>query len=388
MDFLKRSWCSINLDNLDYNINLLKKIAKKDLISVVKANAYGHGDKEVALKLQKCGIKWFAVSNYNEAHVLRKAGITGEILILGYTPPEYAGVMIDENITQTVYCIDYAKSLANNIALGKLKVHIKVDTGMNRIGFNQSENHDALEEVLKMKSLAPLDICGMFTHFSCADSFASEDEKYTLKQMKVFDKLSKALKENGVRLEYLHVQNSAGITNYESDKEKYNLARAGILMYGLPHSADVKGDVPVRPLLEWRTIVEMVKMIPKGSQVSYGRTFTADKPISVATLTIGYADGYLRAFSNKADVLIHGKRCRILGRVCMDQMVVDVTGMDVKIGDTAVVLGRDGDEEITADELARIAGTINYEIVCGISRRVPRVYYENSEIVDVADDSL
>jgi len=386
MDFLKRTWCEIDLNCLQYNINLLQRIAKKELMAVVKANAYGHGDRYVSQTLQEAGIHRFAVSNYNEAVNLRRYGITGSILILGYTPPECADELIEHSITQTVHCLEYGRQLSANATKGKVLVHIKADTGMSRIGFPQNEHCDSSEEILKLTKLPNLQICGLFTHFACADSFQPDDEAYTRKQMQALDTLAAELRAHGVELECVHAQNSAGITNYVNDG--YNCARAGISMYGLNPSADVKGDVPIRPLLSLKTTVSMVKTIPAGTQVCYGRTFTAPHEMQAATLTIGYADGYYRDFSNKADVLIHGKRCRVLGRVCMDQIVVDVTGVEVQMGDTATVIGVDGEECITADELAGIANTINYEIVCSISRRVPRVYYKDGKMIDVLDDSV
>lgn len=387
MNYLKRTWCDIDLNCLKYNIEQIKSIAKKELFAVVKANAYGHGDEFVSKTLQECGIRHFAVSNYNEARNLRSFGITGEILILGNTPYEYVNDMIKYDISQTVYDIDYAKSLNSHIKEGKLKVHIKIDTGMCRIGFLQNEVHDAYNEIKHLYTMDKFDIKGIFTHFSCADSYNEQDEEFTKRQINRFDKVLKDLEDNNIKIPIVHTQNSAGIINYDCSG-KYTHARAGVAMYGLKPSDDINPNIKLKPILSIKTTVAMVKEIDENSEICYGRTFKANEKMKVATLTIGYADGYCRAFSNRADVLINGKRCRVLGRVCMDQTVVDVTGLDVNIGDIAIVVGRSLDEEITMDELALIDNTINYELVCGISCRVPRVYYLDGNIIGVVDDSI
>ena len=356
-------------------------------MAVVKADAYGHGDKRISVAAQKAGVTRFAVSNINEALNLRHAGVTGEILILGYTPEEMVSVLQEYGITQTVHSLEYAQKLDNAVEVGVVKVHIKVDTGMNRIGFPQNEQHDSFEDILQVNKLSGLNCCGIFTHFSCADSYSEEDVEYTKRQMKYLDELIDRLENQGIRFEVIHAQNSAGTINYPNPR--YNCARVGISMYGLDPSGEMKGKADMKPVLEWKTAVSLVKNIPAGSQVSYGRTFTASQNMKVATLAIGYADGYYRCFSSKADVLIHGIRCRILGRVCMDQMIVDVTNVeDVQMGDVATLIGEDGNEKITADELAALADTINYEVVCSISRRVPRVYYQDGQQIDAVDYSL
>lgn len=388
MDYLKRSWCEINLDFLHHNMEQLQKAAGKELIAVVKADAYGHGDSHIVSELEHCGIRRYAVSNFNEAMNLRRCGIQGEILILGYTPPELAKTMIDRQIIQTVHCTEYAEQLNAAAAEKQIKVHLKIDTGMSRIGFAQTEFQDSTAEILNLfQKCKSLNICGIFTHFSCSDSFDPQDEAFTQKQMKYFDRLLEKLKEQQITFESIHAQNSAGITNYHN--ENYNCARAGIFMYGLNPSSDIKGNFSVSPLLSWKTVVTMVKEIPAGAQVSYGRTFTAEHPMKIATLAVGYADGYSRRLSSKGDVLIHGRRCRILGRVCMDQMMVDVSSLEhVKMGDIALLIGQEGNELITAEELAQICGTIGYEIICNISRRVPRVYLKNGREIDMVDYSI
>lgn len=387
MNYLKRTWCDIDLNNLKYNIQQLKSIVNKELFAVVKANAYGHGDEFISKTLQDCGINYFAVSNYNEAKNLRSFGIKGEILILGHTPTQYVEDMIKENISQTIYDMDYANDIKKYINDKKLKVHIKIDTGMCRIGFLHDEKNNALASVKQIINCDKFNVQGIFTHFSSADSFDNLDIQFTKKQMDRFDSLLDLIKKENIFIPIVHTQNSAGIINYNNNY-RYTHARAGVIMYGLKPSDDIKETINVKPLLSIKTTIAMVKEIDKDYEICYGRTYKSKGKMKVATLTIGYADGYCRAFSNRAEVLVNGVRCKILGRVCMDQTVIDVSGIDVKIGDTAVIVGYDKGEHITVDELASFNDTINYEFVCGISCRVPRVYHLDQKIIGVVDDSV
>lgn len=385
MKFLKRTWCEIDLNTLEYNIHLIRCTAQKDVMAIVKANAYGHGDKQVALTCQQCGIRRFGVSNLNEALMLRRFGITGEILILGYTAPEYADLLVKHRITQALISLEYGQALSA-AANRPVKVHLKLDTGMSRVGFF-AQDGVPIDELKATAALPNLEIEGVFSHFACSDSFVEADVRYANWQIKNFDRALNELQEAGISPSVIHIQNSAGILNYSHPQS--NCVRAGIILYGLHPSEDIPPvGTELKPILTMKTIVEQVKAIPAGTQISYGCTFTTDTDRTVATLAVGYADGYFRLLSNRADVLIHGKRCRVLGRVCMDQMIVDVTGVRVQMGDEAVLIGRDGGEEIRVEELAGHIGTINYELVCDISRRVPRVYSKNGAIVDVVDDSL
>lgn len=385
-NFLHRTWCEINLDDLHYNINLINRLSEKKVIAVVKANAYGHGDFMIARELQSCGVDFFAVSNIEEALLLRKAEITGEILILGYTPADEVKRLFDYNITQAVFDLDYAKEL--NSALintgKKIKVHIKVDTGMNRIGFMQNTFCDSFEEIISVTKLQNLIIEGIFTHLCVADSDSKDDIIYTKHQLDNLDKLVERLNKNGVNFKFIHAQNSAGLITLKDDT--FNAVRAGIVLYGLSPSPEYKDKADFKPIMSLKSTVSQVKTIPKGSFISYGRTFVSEREMTVATVAAGYADGYYRALSSKADVLINGVRCKVLGRVCMDQLIVDVSGVkDVKRGVTVTLFGKDKNECITLDELATLSDTINYEIACNINRRVPRVYIKNGEIVKVID---
>lgn len=384
--FVKRTWCEVNLNHIQYNIDLIQRTAKKEVIAVVKADAYGHGDKYICRELAASGVKWFAVSGVSEALVLRREGFAQNILILGYTPPECAAALSDNHITQTVYDLDYARALDAALRrCGKqLDVHVKVDTGMHRIGFEESGRIHAADAIRQVAAMESFRLTGIFTHFCHADSDEPSAVDYTRRQMQHLADAVEELRQAGITFPMIHAQNSAGIIRYPNDC--CNSVRAGIILYGLPPSDELAGELAVKPALTWKSIVTMVKTVEAGAAVSYGRTYTAPDRRVLATVAVGYADGYSRLFSSKADVLIHGRRCRITGRVCMDQMMVDVTGVpDVRIGDEVTLIGKDGTEEITADELARLEGTINYEIVCNLGRRVPRIYYRDGKPAGVED---
>ena len=374
-DYIKRTWCEIDLNALKYNIDTIKSITDKKIIAVVKANAYGHGDVEVSKELQSLGIDYFAVSNIDEAIHLRSNGITGSILILGYTPVENADLLSKYDVIQAVVGYDYAVSL--NQALkgfgSTAKVHLAIDTGMSRIGFVQNGSNDATDEIVKVYSLSNLIVDGMFTHLCVADSFKDVNVSFTEYQLKNLDTIVNELKSLGYDCGLVHAQNSAGLTNLQ--KPQYDAVRAGIILYGLNPSDDVRKDIVYKPILSFKSVVSLVKYIHSGDTVGYGRTFTAKDTIKVATVSAGYADGYNRLLSNRADVLIHGRRCKVIGNVCMDQFMVDVSELDdVKCGDVVTLVGKDGNQEITLDELANLVGTINYELACDINVRATRVY--------------
>jgi alanine racemase len=375
--YRKRTWCEIDLQALKYNIDTIKSITDKRIIAVVKANAYGHGDVEISTKLQNLGIDYFAVSNVDEAIKLREHGITGEVLILGYTPVEEAELLSKYDIIQAGLGYDYAVALDSSLkAKGcKARVHLAIDTGMHRIGFVQNESHDALEDIKRVYELENLSIEGMFTHLCVADSFRQDNVDFTEYQMQNLDTLVDELKRLGYNCGLVHAQNSAGLTNLQ--KPQYGAVRAGIILYGLNPSDDVRKDIIYKPIMSLKSVVSLVKELSIGDTVGYGRTFTADKSMKIAVVTAGYADGYSRLLSNKGEVLIHGTRCKIVGNVCMDQFMVDISHLDgVTSGDVVTLVGQDGDEVITLDELANIVGTINYELACNISLRASRVYLD------------
>lgn len=386
-NLLKRTWAEIDLDHLAQNIRVIQeRVAGKQLMAVVKADAYGHGDHIIAQELNRLGITFFGVSNIEEALSIRGAGVTGEILILGVTPAEFAQTLAKQNITQAVFCTEYARELsaAAEAAGVRIKAHLKIDTGMGRIGFVQQQNADATEEILAVAGLKGLQIEGIFSHFSVADTLDAASEAYTAEQQQSFDTLVNGLRNAGLALPYVHLQNSAGIIRHPDPL--CNMVRMGISMYGLSPSPDFAGLLPVKPLMELKTTIAMIKEIPAGRSISYGRTFVSEKPMRVATVPVGYADGYRRALSNRAVMLLHGKPAPVLGTVCMDQLILDVTDIpQARAGDVVTVFGRSGDAFLSVEELAALSETIGYEIICGLSRRVPRVYLRDGKPAETVD---
>ncbi len=378
MDFLHRTWAEIDLSALKNNFKEIKKsVGDAKIMSVVKANAYGHSVYDIAPVLEKCGSDCFAVSNIDEAMQLREMGIKADILILGYTPADMAETLSRENITQTVYSIDYAAALSDKATKSgvTVKIHIKLDTGMSRLGFNcRDASQSEIDEAIAAAKLSGLKFDGIFTHFASADRCEDEDDGFTDTQYSRFLDAVEKFKAAGLEVGTCHCCNSAA-SLLDSDK-LLNMCRPGIVLYGLPPSSKLELKEKLIPVMTLKSVVSMVKTIKKGDTVSYGRTFTAERDIKIATVAAGYADGYPRALSNKAYVLINGKKANIVGRVCMDQLCVDVTDIDdVKMGDEVILFGK----ELPAHILADICGTINYEIVCGISPRVPRIMVNNDE---------
>lgn len=364
-----RSWAEINLEKLRTNYNkCCKTIGEStNFIAVVKANAYGHGDIQVAKQLSSCGIKGFAVSNIDEAKRLRCGGIKEEILILGYTPIERADELIEYGITQTLLSWDYAVLIANT---GKrIKCQFAIDTGMSRIGLN-ANNPIECERTIRLFANT-LEINGLFTHLCVADCDDDESKKFTYNQIELFEKVVSRVKD--LNLKFCHCLNSAGGLWHKTSSE--TIVRLGIILYGLkPDYSNILPD-EITPILSWKSVVSMVKEVYPGDTVGYGRTYLVDHQMKIATVPTGYADGYSRSLSNKGYVLINGNRAEIIGRICMDQMMVDISGIEnVEIGTEVVLIGKSGNQCITADDLANVIGTIGYEIVCNISERVDRIY--------------
>lgn len=357
---LKRSWVEINLNLLASNYQIYKSQLSsfQEIMAVVKADAYGHGEKKVAEVLQRIGCKHFAVSNIEEAIALREAGINGQILILGYTPISSIPELLQYDITQALLSEEYAELLSEK----GIKAQFAIDTGMNRIGLDADDNTECERVIRKYNSAFQL--TGLFTHLCVADT--PSEKVFTEKQV---DKI-KAIVDSvsDLKLPYIHCMNSAG----GLWTEPYgNLVRLGIILYGLRPDFDNELPEGIKPCLEWKSVASMIKKVYPGETIGYGRTYKVDKEMTIATIPTGYADGYNRLLSNQGHVLIGGRVAPIVGRVCMDQMMVDVTDIpDVKFEDEVVLLG----EGYTADDMARDAGTIGYEIVCDISKRVPRVY--------------
>lgn len=371
MNYLNRTWAEIDINALIHNFKTIKSAADgRAVMAVVKANAYGHSVADVAPVLQNEGADFFAVSNLDEALQLRECGIVKPVLVLGYTPVDMAKTLIENDISQCVYSLEYAKKLSKRATeTGNLKIHIKLDTGMSRLGFNcRTDELFGIEEALTAATLPSFMLEGIFTHFAVSDRTADTEDGFTDEQYMRYLKAVDIFEDNGLEADFCHCCNSGAILN-DSDK-LLSMCRPGIILYGLSPTgkdAEKHGLIPVMTL---KSVVSMVKELPAGQTISYGRTHKTEGPLKIATIAAGYADGYPRALSDKAHVLIKGKKAKILGRVCMDQMVVDVSGIDdVKIGDEVLLFGK----ELPVDLLADICGTINYEIVCGISPRVPRV---------------
>ena len=371
-----RAWAEIDLSALEHNVRTVQAMLPKQTayMAVVKANAYGHGDKAICQKLWELGVRWFAVSNLEEALSVRKYCPYGEIFILGYTPPEFAPELARNNIIQGVLSLSYAQQL-QSFAHQPVRCHIKLDTGMGRIGFRSDSPEDCARALLPLFDLEKLSIEGIYTHFAVADEDTAVSMAFTERQFTLFMGVCNRLQADGVNVGLRHCCNSAGTLLHPA--YHLDMCRLGLSQYGLDPDPCMKALLDVRPAMSLYTVVSMVKEIPAGATVSYGRQYTAPTPRRIATVAIGYADGYPRSMSNRAEMLLHGKRAPVIGRVCMDQLMLDVTDIpEACMGDIAVVAGSEGGESVTFDDMARWAGTINYEIICGISKRVPRVITE------------
>ena len=388
-EILRRTWAEIDLDALARDFQAVREAANPQakVCCVVKADAYGHGAVRIAREFEGLGADWFAVSNLEEALQLRLGGIQKPILVLGYTPPEEAAALSNHHISQCVYSLDYARDLsrAAEEAGATVNIHVKIDTGMSRLGFyyqDISRDEATVQEVKAACQLPGLHPEGIFTHFAVSDEGKAGDA-FTMQQFGCFKEMIEALLREDIDFEVRHCANSAAVFDYPLSH--LDMVRAGIVIYGLYPSEELRHKPDLTPVLSLRSVVSHVKTVKPGATISYGRKFTAQKEMKVATVPGGYADGYPRILSAKgAQVLIGGKRCPILGRVCMDQLMADVSALpDVKVGDMVTLIGRDGEEAITADELASLEGSINYEVVCGLSKRVPRVYLKGGKVESI-----
>lgn len=379
----------ISLDALRHNIAEFRRHVPEriKIMAVVKANAYGHGAVQTARYALQCGIDYIGVAFLDEAIELRDAGITAPILVLGYTPPKGLRTARDRDIAVTVYSEDIVEALRSmtydSVKDRKLKIHVKVDTGMGRIGVPADDTGIAFIE--QVHALPGVELEGLFTHYACADE---RDKTYTLEQHARFRRIVDVCRERGINIPHIHAGNSA--TGIDCPELTFSMLRLGISMYGLYPSEEVfKSRVHLKPVMSFVTEVVMVKTLPPGSGVSYGAAYRTAGYETIATLPVGYADGYTRLLSGKAQVLIHGQRANIVGRICMDQCMLNVSNIeDVALGDEVVLFGSQGDAQLHVEELAELLGTINYEIPCMISHRVPRVYTLNGEVVHVDNDLI
>jgi alanine racemase len=376
---LRTTWAEINLDNLAHNMREIRRISKsKDIIAVIKADAYGHGALDVAPVLIENGATRFAVAILSEAIELRNGGIKAPIMILGFTPIEQVEDVFQYDIEQTVYTLEHAKEISRKaVELNKkAKVHIKLDTGMGRIGF--LPNEESVEEVQRISKLPNLIIEGLFSHFSSADE---KDKEYTYYQLSKFNWFYERLKALNVDIKMRHISNSPSITDLP--EAHFEAIRPGIILYGYYPSKEVfKNKIEIKPVMTIKTKIVHIKNLPGGEYISYGREFKTEEESVIATLPIGYADGYTRLLKNKGKVIINGQFAPVIGRICMDQCMIDVTHIEgVKNGDEVIVMGESQGCSFTADDIAESIGTINYEILCMVSKRVPRVYIEEGKIV-------
>lgn len=393
-NIIRRTWAEINLDNIEHNYNLIRKKAnpKAKICCVIKADGYGHGAVQLAKLYEKLGADWFAVSNIEEALELRQNKISLPILILGYTPAECAALLAENNIAQACYSLEYAESLSdcakrNNVTVN---IHLKLDTGMSRIGLmcqsfqRDSKSIDTAEKICRLSNLHPQ---GVFTHFAVSDE-AEDGKTFTMQQFNCFMHTIEQLEKRGIKFEIRHCANSGAIIDYP--ETHLDMVRAGIILYGLSPSCKLKGKLDLIPAMELKSVVSLVKDIEEGSTVSYGRTYTAPNRLKTVTVPVGYADGYIRTIGKEGYVTLQGKKAKILGRICMDQLIADAAEIDnVKMNDEVLLFGNGKNGHIpTADDIANWTGTINYEVVCLVSKRVARVYLQNGKEVGTVDHLL
>ena len=378
-----RVYAEINLDAIVKNVDNLMALTKENTgaLAVVKADGYGHGDVAVAKAVAQ-KVTGYAVATLDEAVNLRENGVKKPILVLGYVDPYEFDILVSHEITATVFDVETAQLLADAARVQKKQAHchIKVDTGMRRIGPEPDENGIAI--VKQITALKELSADGIFTHFAASDE---TDKTSAEHQFKLFTDFTGRLEKEGIHFTYRHCANSAAVI--DMPQVDLDMVRLGIAMYGMYPSDEVKKEkVELFPALDLKSHITMVKEIPAGEKVSYGGTFTTTRTTKLATVSVGYGDGYPRALSSKGYVLVRGQKAPIVGRVCMDQMMVDVTDIEnVTRADIVTLIGKDGDAEITVEEIAALAGTFNYEFVCDLGKRIPRSYYLNGEYIGTHD---
>ncbi|WP_061996109.1 alanine racemase [Clostridium sp. ATCC 25772] len=379
---LRPVWAEINLDKLAHNMREIKRVSKsKGIIAVVKADAYGHGAIDIAPILLENGAERLAVAVISEAVELRRSGIDAPIMILGFTPPNLIDTLLKYDIEQTVINYEFAKELSN-MAKKKnkiAKIHIGIDTGMGRIGF--LPNNQSIEDIVNISKLPNIEIEGIFSHFSSADEQCKE---YTEKQLSQFNDFYKELVDLGVNIKSKHISNSAAVMDLPQCHFDY--VRPGIILYGYYPSDEVmKEKLDLKPVMALKSNIVHLKNLPKEKHISYGRRFTTERESVIATLPVGYADGYTRLLFNKAKVIVNGNFAPVVGSICMDQCMIDVTDIEgVKVGNEVILIGEDNHgNKFDADDIAKLLGTINYEVICAVNKRVPRVYVKGGKVIKV-----
>lgn len=370
--YQRPTYAEIDIRALVHNLNEAKRLAgsKSQILAVVKADAYGHGAVTISEALVRNGIQYLGTALVEEAIELRDAGIKIPIIVLGGIFEEQIPKIAEYDLLPVVYQEGFLKAIANEARKRnkKINIHIKIDTGMGRIGVLPEDAVDFVKDAASQKNIK---VEGIMTHFADADL---ADKAYAEKQMAEFTAIADKLDKDGIKIPYQHIANSAALVSFENDR--FNMARPGIMLYGYtPFSKGKEGGLNLIPVMSLKTKILHLKRVPAGTYISYGRTFVAKRDSIIATLPVGYADGYSRALSNKGSVIVKGKKAPIAGRVCMDMTMIDVTDIDgVGINDEVVLIGKQGRETITADDIAMFANTISYEVLCCIGKRVPRVY--------------
>jgi alanine racemase len=375
------TWAEVDLDAIAFNVHAFKRHVGQavEVIAVVKANAYGHGAVPVARAALEAGATRLGVHRAIEGVELRRAGLAAPILVMGYTPPSGAAMMVQHNLTPSLITREFAEAVsAEAVRAGKeVPLHVKVDTGMSRYGLMPGE---VVNFARGLTALPGVKLEGLFTHFATADA---ADQTHVRHQLETFRQVLAALESAGIRIPLRHAANSAATMRLP--EAHFDAVRPGIAMYGLDPSDEWPPVFEIRPALTLKSRVSRVRELPPGSGISYGRTFVTERPMRVALVPVGYGDGYHRVLSNKSSVLIRGQRAPIRGRVCMDQFVVDVSGIpNVQQDDEVVLVGRQGEAHIRAEEVARLAGTINYEVTTSLLPRVARVYLRGGKVVATA----
>lgn len=373
-------WVEVNLDNIEYNLRNIQRIMKdKEIIAVVKADAYGHGAVDIAHVLSENGIKRFAVAVVTEAVELRRSGINGSILVLGYTPPSLYHMLLKYDVEQTIFDYETASKISKlaKTWYKNVKIHIAVDTGMARIGFLY--NDKSFEDLYKISMLPNIQIEGVYSHFSSADE---NDKTYSNMQIERFNDFCSKMKSMGMDYNIRHISNSAGILNLP--EVCYDAVRPGILLYGYYPSYETNKTIDLKPALSFKATIIYLKDLPEGECISYGRIYQTKSIEKIATLPFGYADGFSRILNKKANVIINNRKVPVVGSICMDQCMVNVDSVpNVKIGDEVIIIGESVSEKITVEDLAKSLGTINYEVLCMIAKRVPRIYLREGKVVKV-----
>lgn len=381
MKLLKRTWANVSIDALEHNCKAIRRHAGNcKMMGVVKADAYGHGAVPVSHALTELGTEYLAVSNLEEAVQIRRGGVRTPILILGYTPAEYAENMVYLDISQEVHSLEYAHQLSRALdgTNFMLTVHLKIDTGMSRIGFLTEH----MQELLEAAHLPHLHVEGVFTHFSVADSRSPEDEAYTRRQYQLFQQTVEALKSVGVEPELTHCCNSGATLLYP--EYAMDMVRPGIMTYGIHPSTETEGILSLEPVMSLSSTVSQIRTLPAGTEISYGRTHRTEDERRVAVISVGYADGLLRSLSGRMGFLIHGAFAPQVGRICMDMCMADVTDIPgVQAGDEVVIIGASGGLSQGAEHLSRLLDTIPYEVLCGINKRIPRIYIQNGKASEI-----